>query len=140
MACLLIAIPACFAADDIGMNDTLAGSDEDILADDCYFDVNSNTDGNGTADNPYNNFTAERIKSGCDNHLASGEYNLTSDISIGKASFIGNGSLNTILNGNGHTLLSEDLTFTNSSGIQINECIPDRTGHEAWHSGTEKKK
>ena len=113
MACLLIAIPACFAADDICMNDTLAGSDEDILADDCYFDVNSDTDGNGTADNPYNNFTAERIKSGCDNHLASGEYNLTSDISIGKASFIGNGSLNTILNGNGHTLLSEDLTFTN---------------------------
>ena len=111
--CLLIAVPATFAADDAGMNDTLAGSVEDVLADDCYFDVNSDTDGNGTADSPYNNFTADRIKSGSDNHLASGEYNLTSDLYRSSISFIGAGAQNTTLNGNGYTLTADDLTLSN---------------------------
>ena len=110
---LAIAVPAGFAADEVSMNDTTASVDEDILSDDYYFDVNSDIDGNGSADSPYNNFTPDRIKSDSAIHLASGEYNLTSDISREKLSFYGISAQDTILNGNGYTLTSNDLTFTN---------------------------
>ena len=101
LICLLIVIPGCFAVDNENMTLT-DGEDVDIT--DYYFDVNSPTDGNGSAENPYNNFTSERVIDNSRIHLASGEYNLTQNGQFLNISFYGHDAQSTILNGNGYTL------------------------------------
>ena len=120
LLCLVIAIPTGFAVDEDAGNETIASGDSEILSDDLYFDSNSANDGNGSFENPYGNFTNDRIKDNSVIHFASGEYNLSSDSYCSDVSFYGAGSQNTILNGNGYTLHgTKNLVFKNITLINL---------------------
>lgn len=119
--CLLICIPQSFAIDDNNVvNDDLNES-EVITPQDYYFDVSTDSDGNGSADNPYKNFTDDRIKDNSTVHLANGEYVFEKSRTFSNISFQGNDARNTILNGNGSSLLlNGTVTFKNITLINFN--------------------
>ena len=102
LICLLIVIPASFAVDNDDM--TLTDLVDVNSTDDYYFDINSDIDGNGSSENPYKNFTSDRMMDNSRIHLASGEYNLTENGQFNNISFYGQSAQSTVLNGNGYTL------------------------------------
>lgn len=102
LLCLAVMLPHSFAAE----NDTMLCDDgqndgNTINSTDYYFDVGADSDGNGSADNPYRNFTSDRIKDGSTVHLADGEYVLNKSRSFTNISFYGMNPQSTVLNGNG---------------------------------------
>ncbi len=104
--CLIILIPPSFAGDNLTAfeNNTIEKTT------DYYFDVNADSDGNGTELSPYNNFINDRIKDGSTIHLAGGEYSFSSQSrSFSNTSFYGTSPQDTILNGNGTTLTINGL-------------------------------
>ena len=120
LLCLLIVIPYGFAVDNDAANETVASADSEILSDDVYFDSNSANSGNGSVDNPYGDFTNDKIKNNSVIHFASGEYNLSNDSYCSDVSFYGEDSRNTILNGNGFTLYgTKNLVFKNITLLNI---------------------
>lgn len=120
LLCLLIVIPYGFAVDNDAANETVASADSEILSDDVYFDSNSANSGNGSVDNPYGDFTNDKIKNNSVIHFASGEYNLSNDSYCSDVSFYGEDSQNTILNGNGYTLYgTKNLVFKNITLLNI---------------------
>ena len=90
----MIFIPQSFAAD----NETA------VNGTDYYFDIDAASDGNGTLEAPFKNFTDDRIVDGSTLHLADGEYVLEKSRSFADISFYGAGANSTVLNGNGNTL------------------------------------
>lgn len=105
--CALLVIPQSFAMD----NETVC---DDNNCTEYYFDVNVESDGNGSQSSPYNNFTDERIIDNSTIHLASGEYAFTKNRSFSNISFHGVSADNTILNGNGNNLNIEGIVnFSN---------------------------
>lgn len=120
----LLVIPFSFASD----NDTLLGDNGQDIANttDYYFDVNAASDGNGTVDNPYKDFTNDRIKENSTVHLASGEYVFKKSRDFSNISFYGVNAKSTVLNGNGVTLTVngivnfKNVTLTNFKIINKN--------------------
>ena len=107
---LLIFVPYSFADD----NGTVEIETNITESQDIYFDVNVPSDGNGTADSPYNNFTDNRTMDNHAIHLASGEYRLEKSRTFSNISFNGADSNSTVLNGNGFTMIViGKVTFTN---------------------------
>ena len=104
--CLIILIPQSFAGD----NQTAFENNTTEKTTDYYFDVNADSDGNGTEFNPYNNFTNDRIKDNSTIHLAGGEYSFSSQSRLfSNISFYGTNPHDTILNGNGTSLTINGL-------------------------------
>ncbi|WP_298521913.1 C1 family peptidase [uncultured Methanobrevibacter sp.] len=103
---LLIVIPSAFAYENgtdltSGNVDVspVAVSGEDLLQadNDYYFNASTESDGNGSIDNPYKYLKAARITSNSNIHLADGEYNLDTYKSLDRVNFIGSGAGKTIV-------------------------------------------
>ena len=106
LCALILMIPQSFAID----NETAA----DFNSTDYYFNVNADSDGNGSIDNPYKNFTDERIKENSNVHLATGEYVFEKSRIFSNITFAGVNPQNTIINGNFTKLtISGDVNFRN---------------------------
>ena len=98
---LLIAlIPQSFAMD----NETA------VNATDIYFDANAAVDGDGSVDNPYNNFTNERIRDNSTIHLAGGDYFIEDTMAFQNVSFYGSSAYDTVLNGNEQMFIVYNIT------------------------------
>ena len=102
---LLLIVPSAFGAD----NDTASldsSSDNQMLASDIYFDSNATNDhGEGTADDPYKKLRDGRILDDSVIHLKNGEYEFNQLNSHTNISIIGQDTSETVIRGNGGTLL-----------------------------------
>ena len=99
MIIFLFLIPTAFAGD----NQT-----------DYYFDASNDDIGNGTLDNPYREFSNDKITNNSIIHLNNGNYSLTDSFLFSNITFHGKNSKNTILNGNGFKMnVSEVINFRN---------------------------
>ena len=128
ISCLLIIIPSSFASGD---SDVLSTS----FSGDIYFDANASDDqGDGSIQNPYKHLKDGRILDNTVIHLACGEYNYSQLNSHSNISFYGEDSANTIINGNGATLVVEsrlniaNITFNslkiiNQGNLNATNCI-----------------
>ena len=122
---ILIVIPAGFAMDNetavsISDDDALSSVDEDILANDYYFDASiENDDGNGSVYNPYKELTTDRIKSNSVIHLASGKYYLSNQLTVNNVTIIGESVADTIVDNViftvSNSLTLHNVTFEGSS-------------------------
>ena len=85
-----------------------------VFASDYYFDSSIDVDGNGTVENPYREFSNDKITNNSAIHLAGGNYSLTNSCSLSNISFHGKTPHETILNGNGFEIKCIDvLNFKN---------------------------
>ncbi len=112
LACLLIVIPAGFAADNetaLGLNDT-----GDVIGADYYFDANVENDtGNGSYESPYKELTAERIYDNSTLHLNDGEYDFHYDNKvINNVSIVGNDPQKTVIS-NAYFTVNSSFTLLN---------------------------
>ena len=114
LLCLLVVVPMGFAADSTDGNVTLASDHEDVLSDDCYFDAGSDTEGNGSVDNPYKNLTQDKLKDNSINHFNDGEYDLKGWGSKRNMTIIGHDAQNTVIKyGNGEFTANSYLSLQN---------------------------
>lgn len=103
---LLLIVPICFAED----NDTAVLTENDgdnvelestsnptPLGVDYYFNSSSETDGDGSIENPYNKINSDRIKAGSTIHLADGEYTLAIDKVMNNVEILGQNPEKTII-------------------------------------------
>ena len=85
-----------------------------VFASDYYFDSSIDVDGNGTVENPYREFSNDKITNNSAIHLAGGNYSLRNSCSLSNISFHGKTPHETILNGNGFEIKCIDvLNFKN---------------------------
>jgi predicted outer membrane repeat protein len=122
LACLLIAIPTGFAADNetaVDVSDDCQDNisstiPEDILmGNDYYFNASvEDDDGNGSADNPYKELTASRIKDNSVLHLSSGEYDFANSKTINNVTVIGQNVNSTVIK-NAKFTVSSSFTLYN---------------------------
>ena len=83
---LLLIIQSSFAFDNQTESVTIAPVDDVLEAsNDYYFNSTSDVNGNGTAENPYNDLNGN-IKANSVNHLAAGEYGFESSIEFSDVS------------------------------------------------------
>ena len=102
---LLIAIPACSAADS-DLNESISQTTvppEALKQNDAiYYDASQSDDGNGTPENPYKYVTSERLKGNAKHCLGEGEYELDAYTKLKMdTTLIGSGADKTILKYNG---------------------------------------
>ena len=137
LACLLIVIPAGFAVDNetaIAINgDNLTdGMNDDILADDYYFDSANDNNGDGSQYDPYKSFNKNTIKDFSVNHVSSGEYDFNGAKTISDATIIGDLASNTIIKRASLTVDTQltvynvtfiDSSITNRGELNLYNCI-----------------
>ena len=125
---LLIAIPACSAADS-DLNESISQTTvppEVLKQDDAiYYDASQSDDGNGTWENPYKYVTSERLKGNARHCLGEGEYELDAYTKLKMdTTLIGSGADKTILKYNGPFTLNNNVKLTliniTFEGITIN--------------------
>ena len=133
---LLLIIQSSFAFDNQTESVTIAPVDDVLEAsNDYYFNSTSDVNGNGTAENPYNDLNGN-IKANSVNHLAAGEYGFESSMEFSDVSFIGEDAYNTIINCNGNPLnvskslklmnvTLKDFTIINKGTLQCENAIFD---------------
>lgn len=130
----VVMVPMSFAQDNITLNDSSPTEIQDILTApqhsdlkgaNYYFNSSSNTDGDGSADNPYNIMEPSRLVQSSNIYLANGEYNLSQDRVVNGIRLIGENPEKTILRysenddtgilmvTNGKTFIVENLTLVN---------------------------
>ena len=105
LLCLIILIPHSFAGDNFAVDE----NNSTLTANDYYFDVNEDSDGNGSEISPYNNFTNDRIKDDSIIHLAGGKYCFNQSRTFSNITFYGKSPYETILDGKGSTLTVSDI-------------------------------
>lgn len=142
LACLLIVIPAGFAADNgtvIGVNANNHGIGESDIHDGPLEDVHyyfnasvENDDGNGSKDTPYKELKGNRIQDNSIIHLADGVYNLNENKYLNNVTVLGQNVEKTIVVSSGgyniyttNSLVLQNITFINlriqdNSNAEIN--------------------
>ena len=110
----LVIIPSGFAADNQTENDAsitqMSENGDVILGKDYYFDANAEDNtGDGSHSNPYKTLTDSRIKNDSTIHLANGEYSLKQKHTYSNISFYGEDAEKTVINGNGESLVVDDI-------------------------------
>ena len=133
-------IPQCFAHDNVTADDsqesisqspeiqdvlTAPQQQTDLRGANYYFNGSSDSDGDGSRDNPYNHMEPSRIVQSSTIYLANGEYNLSQDKVVNGITLIGEIPEKTILrySGNettgilqvtyGKTFIAENITLSN---------------------------
>ncbi|WP_407379472.1 C1 family peptidase [Methanobrevibacter sp.] len=122
---ILLLIPSIYAS-EVDDNITLTVNEEEYVLknndNDIYFDSSSQTDGNGSKDNPYNQLRQEYMRNNQIIHLAGGEYlfDTSSSIQFNNLTVYGAGANNTIVRSH-HVLTIAHFTLANVtfSGINI---------------------
>ncbi len=136
---IILMVPQSFAHDNIAVNsssDYLESSHEiqdvltvpqqsDLKGASYYFNSSSDTDGDGSADNPYNTMEPSRLVQSSTIYLADGEYNLSQDRVVNGITLIGESPEKTVLSysgnegtgilmvTNGKTFIVENVTLAN---------------------------
>ena len=103
--CLLVMMPATFAADNetavaeaVADDTSLSSSFGDNLTKDYYFDANFEiSTENGTLDEPYTDLSYAYVKDNSVLHFANGEYVLDQSVNLNNVSIIGQNPENTII-------------------------------------------
>ena len=111
---LILMVQTGFAFENQTDNIT-AIHDSDILesSNDYYFNSSYLENGNGSADNPYNDLNGN-IKANSVNHLSNGDYSINDSLEFGDVSFIGENPYETIISCNGKALnVSKSLKLIN---------------------------
>lgn len=125
LLCIMILVPATYAMDN--QTAVEAVDENDVISDEYYFDANiSDNTGDGSIDNPYKEFTSNKVKSNSIIHLNDGEYNFDHSVTVNNVTIIGQNTEKTIVKYN-------DLGFTASGALTlqnltlVNLAISDRS-------------
>ena len=117
----LLIVPMAFGADNEtdSLNST---SDALALSDNIYFDANtSDTQANGSRDNPYRDLVDAKISDNSVVHLTNGKYNLVQVNTFKNVTVIGQDASKTIINGYGGILIAKSsLSLANVTICNIN--------------------
>lgn len=130
---LIVIIPQSFAHDNVTeknyemtQSDVLNApvEDKNLMGADYYFNSSSDTDGDGSKNDPYNHIDDSRIGYSSTIHLANGEYNLSKDKTMNGVTIMGENPEKTIFKymgeyetgilsvSSGRTFIVENVTLT----------------------------